>query len=111
MTKKLDDPWINIASFDKMNIYVKGSNSNFQKQQQRDTCKKAKTELVSKFWLAYAAQSNDAREANCELVNFDGEITIGKTKVEIVIPRLTNSRDLKDGDEIILLSTKRAKTK
>jgi hypothetical protein len=107
--KKLDEPWINIGEYEDMYIYVKGSNTNFLKQQQRDACKKAKTELVSKFWVLYGSQTNDPRDANCELVHLNGEITIVKTKIEIVLPKITNSRDIKEGDDVLVVSSKRAK--
>ena len=75
----------------------------------RDAAKKASTELVAKFWTAHA--TNDGRIANCEVISWTAEISIGKNKVEVVIPKLINSVALKNEDEVLVLSesNKRAK--
>ena len=107
--KKLADPWIQIGSFGKQAIYLKSSNTSL-KANMRDAAKKASTELVAKFWVAHA--TNDGRIANCEVISWTAEISIGKNKVEVVIPKLINSVALKNEDEVLVLSesNKRAKT-
>ena len=107
--KKLADPWIQIGSFGKHAIYLKSSNTSL-KANKRDAAKKASTELVAKFWVAHA--TNDGRIANCEVISWTAEISIGKNKVEVVIPKLINSVALKNEDEVLVLaeSSKRAKT-
>ena len=106
--KKLADPWIQIGSFGKQAIYLKSSNTSL-KANKRDAAKKASTELVAKFWVAHA--TNDGRIANCEVISWTAEISIGKNKVEVVIPKLINSVALKNEDEVLVLSesNKRAK--
>ena len=106
--KKLADPWIQIGSFGKHAIYLKSSNTSL-KANKRDAAKKASTELVAKFWVAHA--TNDGRIANCEVISWTAEISIGKNKVEVVIPKLINSVALKNEDEVLVLSesNKRAK--
>ena len=108
--KKLADPWIQIGSFGKQAIYLKSSNTSL-KANMRDAAKKASTELVAKFWVAHAAQTNDGRIANCEVISWTAEISIGKNKVEVVFPKLINSVALKNEDEVLVLSesNKRAK--
>ena len=107
--KKLADPWIQIGSFGKQAICLKSSNTSL-KANMRDAAKKASTELVAKFWAAHA--TNDGRIANCEVISWTAEISIGKNKVEVVIPKLINSVALKNEDEVLVLSesSKRAKT-
>ena len=107
--KKLADPWIQIGSFGKQAIYLKSSNTSL-KANMRDAAKKASTELVAKFWVAHA--TNDGRIANCEVISWTAEISIGKNKVEVVIPKLINSVAHKNEDEVLVLSesSKRAKT-
>ena len=107
--KKLADPWIQIGSFGKQAIYLKSSNTSL-KANKRDAAKKASTELVAKFWVAHA--TNDGRIANCEVISWTAEISIGKNKVEVVFPKIINSVALKNEDEVLVLSesSKRAKT-
>ena len=107
--KKLADPWIQIGSFGKHAIYLKSSNTSL-KANKRDAAKKASTELVAKFWVAHA--TNDGRIANCEVISWTAEISIGKNKVEVVFPKIINSVALKNEDEVLVLSesSKRAKT-
>ena len=106
--KKLADPWIQIGSFGKHAIYLKSSNTSL-KANKRDAAKKASTELVAKFWVAHA--TNDGRIANCEVINWTTEISIGKNKVEVVFPKIINSVALKNEDKVLVLSAsnKRAK--
>ena len=106
--KKLADPWIQIGSFGKQAIYLKSSNTSL-KANKRDAAKKASTELVAKFWVAHA--TNDGRIANCEVISWTAEISIGKNKVEVVFPKIINSVALKNEDEVLVLSesNKRAK--
>ena len=106
--KKLADPWIQIGSFGKHAIYLKSSNTSL-KANKRDAAKKASTELVAKFWVAHA--TNDGRIANCEVINWTAEISIGKNKVEVVLPKIINSVALKNEDKVLVLSesNKRAK--
>ena len=91
--KKLADPWIQIGSFGKHAIYLKSSNTSL-KANKRDAAKKASTELVAKFWVAPA--TNDGRIANCEVISWTAEISIGKNKVEVVFPKIINSVALKN---------------
>jgi hypothetical protein len=107
--KKLADPWIQIGSFGKHAIYLKSSNTSL-KADKRDAAKKASTELVAKFWVAHA--TNDGRIANCEVISWTAEISIGKNKVEVEFPKIINSVALKNEDEVLVLSesSKRAKT-
>ena len=106
--KKLADPWIQIGSFGKQAIYLKSSNTSL-KANKRDAAKKASTELVAKFWVAHA--TNDGRIANCEVISWTAEISIGKNKVEVVFPKIINSVALKNEDKVLVLSesNKRAK--
>ena len=108
--KKLADPWIQIGSFGTQAIYLKSSNTSL-KANTRDAAKMASTELVAKFWVAHAAQTNDGRIANCEVISWTTEISIGKNKVEVVFPKIINSVALKNEDKVLVLSesNKRAK--
>ena len=107
--KKLADPWIQIGSFGNQAIYLKSSNTSL-KANMRDAAKKASTELVAKFWTAHA--TNDGRIANCEVISWTAEISIGKNKVEVEFPKIINTVALKNEDEVLVLSesSKRAKT-
>ena len=104
--KKMEQPWINIGKFGQLFIYFKSSNSNLRGRASNKL--RGVEEMVAKFWVAYAAASSDDRITNCELVDMEVDITVGKSKIPLTIPKLVNSVVIKDEDVIKVLTASSA---
>ena len=109
LEKKLDDPWIHIGSFGRYLIHLKGSNTKVSGAEIRAANKRNSVELVSKYCSASAAATADSRIANCEHIVWSSEITVGKSKIELTVPKIANNVVLNDEDVVMVLSQASAK--
>ena len=99
--KKLDHPWVSIGSMGNSFIYIRSSNTNLKPQVREAS--KLKSELVAKCWVADAMATDDSRRANCEYHEWSVEISVGKTKVKLNLPKIINTSVLQEEDDILLL--------
>ena len=84
-------------------IFIRSSNANL-KHRVREASK-LKGELVAKYWVADAMATDDSRRANCEYHEWSVEVSVGKTKVKLNLPKIINASVLQEEDEIVMLSS------
>ena len=73
-----------------LGIYMKGGNSCIVMPESKEAKAGKKNDLLSKFYVAAATCTADARVANAEFSSFKAVANILKTKVELTIPKIVN---------------------
>jgi hypothetical protein len=101
----LKTPWLEVGKIDcnekSHTIYIKSGNTTL-KAGAVDASRK--TDFVVKFWIIDATSTGDTRRANCEFSECSTEITVGKTKVSLTFPTITNTKVIEDQEIITVLS-------
>ena len=88
-----------------LGIYMKGGNSCIVMPESKEAKAGKKNDLLSKFYVAAATCTADARAANAEFSTFKAVANILKSKVELTIPKIVNTSVLKDEEAICVLTT------
>ena len=73
-----------------LGIYMKGGNSCIVMPESKEAKAGKKNDLLSKFYVAAATCTADARVANAEFSSYKAVANILKTKVELTIPKIVN---------------------
>jgi len=73
-----------------LGIYMKGGNNGIVMPESKEAKAGKKNDLLSKFYVAAATCTADARVANAEFSSFKAVANILKTKVELTIPKIVN---------------------
>ena len=87
-----------------LGIYMKGGNTCIVMPESKDAKASKKNELLSKFYVAAATCTADARVANAEFSSFKAVANILKTKVELTIPKIVNISVLEAETAICVLT-------
>ena len=83
-----------------LKIYIRSSNT----QLLSSTEKTRKDAFVAMYWILEKTMTGDARKANCELATYDLEVSVGKEKISVRLPRITNVKALQAEDRLVVLS-------
>ena len=83
-----------------LKIYIKSSNS----QLLSSTEKTRNDAFVAMYWILEKTMTDDACKANCELATCDLEVSVGKEKISVRMPRITNVKTLQAEDQLVVRS-------
>jgi hypothetical protein len=101
----LKAPWLEVGKIecnDKGHtIYIKSGNTTL-KAGATDAAKK--NDFLAKFWVIEGAATGDTRKANCEFSEFSTDIVVGKGKISLTFPTITNTVVLDDEEILTVLS-------
>jgi hypothetical protein len=86
-------------------VYMKGSNTSIVMPGSKEARAGKKNDLLSKFYIAAATCTVDARVANATFSSFKAVANILKSKVELTIPRIVNTSVLEDEEPICVLTS------
>ena len=87
-----------------LGIYMKGGNSCIVMPESKEAKAGKKNDLLSKFYVAAATCTADARVANAEFSSYKAVANILKTKVELTVPKIVNISVLEDKAAIWVLT-------
>ena len=87
-----------------LGIYMKGGNSCIVMPESKEAKAGKKNDLLSKFYVAGATCTADARVANAEFSSYKAVANILKTKVELTVPKIVNISVLEDKAAILVLT-------
>jgi len=88
-----------------LGIYMKGGNSHIVMPESKEAKAGKRNDLLSKFYVAAATCTADARVANAEFSTFKAVANILKTKVDLNIPKIVNISVLEDEAAICVLTS------
>jgi len=87
-----------------LGIYMKGGNTSIVVPESKEAKAGKKNDLLSKFYVAAATCTADARVANAKFSSFKAVANILKSKVELNIPKIVNTSVLEDEEAICVLT-------
>lgn len=94
---------ITIAS-KKYGIYMKAGNSSLVKPDSKEAKAGKTNDLISKFYIASSTSTIDTRIANAAFSWFNAEINVVKSKVQLTIPVIENTKEISANAAIYVLS-------